>query len=39
MGGYGALKLGIIFPERYKAIASLSGSLRSIEINKEKIQK
>lgn len=39
MGGYGALKLGLIFPKRYKAIAALSGSLRSIEVNKEKIQK
>ena len=39
MGGYGALKLGLIFPDRYKAIATVSGSLRSMEINKDKIQK
>lgn len=39
MGGYGSLKLGLVFPERYNAIAVLSGSLRSIETNKGKIKK
>jgi S-formylglutathione hydrolase FrmB len=38
MGGYGALKLGLCYPERYKAVASLSGSLRSIEDTKLKIE-
>lgn len=37
MGGYGALKLGLCYPERYKAVATLSGSLRSIEETKFKI--
>jgi putative tributyrin esterase len=27
MGGYGALKLGLTFPDRYAAVASLSGAL------------
>lgn len=38
MGGYGALKLGLSYPERYEAVATLSGSLRSIEETKVKIQ-
>lgn len=29
MGGYGAFKLALIFPERYAAAASLSGALRN----------
>jgi putative tributyrin esterase len=37
MGGYGALKLGLCYPERYKAVATLSGSLRSVEDTKLKI--
>lgn len=35
MGGYGAMKLGLIYPERFRGIASLSGSLRSVEENRE----
>ncbi len=31
MGGYGALKLALTYPERYRGVATLSGSLRSIE--------
>lgn len=31
MGGYGALKLALTYPERYSGIATLSGSLRSME--------
>lgn len=38
MGGFGALKMGLTFPERFKGIASLSGSLRSMEENKRKIE-
>lgn len=38
MGGYGALKLGLTYPERYEAIATLSGSLRSIKETKTKIE-
>jgi putative tributyrin esterase len=38
MGGYGALKLGLRCPERYEAIGALSGSLRSMEDTKLKIE-
>ena len=37
MGGYGAMKLGLTYPERFKGIASLSGSLRSVEENRKLI--
>lgn len=37
MGGYGALKLGLTYSERYSAVGTLSGSLRSMEENKSKI--
>lgn len=37
MGGYGAVKWGLTHPEMFSGIASLSGSLRSMAINKEKI--
>lgn len=37
MGGYGALKLGLTYPERYSAVGTLSGSLRSMKENKSKI--
>jgi S-formylglutathione hydrolase FrmB len=37
MGGYGALKLALCYPERYESAATLSGSLRSIEDTKFKI--
>ena len=38
MGGLGALKMGLTYPERFRGIASLSGSLRSMEGNKRKIK-
>lgn len=37
MGGFGAIKWGLTYPERFSGIASLSGSLRDMAINKEKI--
>lgn len=38
MGGYGALKLGLRFPERYAGIGVLSGALRSMAETKALIQ-
>lgn len=38
MGGFGALKMGLTYPGRFRGIASLSGSLRSMEENKRKIK-
>jgi putative tributyrin esterase len=38
MGGYGALKIGLTYPQRYEKIASLSGAIdvdRLYEINKD----
>ena len=35
MGGYGALRLGLVRPERYAAIASLSGALDMVRRAKE----
>lgn len=35
MGGYGAMKLGLTYPERFRGMASLSGSLRSVSENRE----
>ncbi|MHA3773029.1 alpha/beta hydrolase [Verrucomicrobiota bacterium sgz303538] len=35
MGGYGALRLGLVQPERYAAIASLSGALDMVRRAKE----
>lgn len=32
MGGYGALKLGLCYPERFQAIASLSGAIALVEM-------
>ena len=37
MGGYGAFKLGLTFPERFAAAASLSGALDAHELIKVKI--
>lgn len=38
MGGFGALKLGLTNPDKYKGICSLSGSLRSLADTKYKIE-
>ncbi|MGB4590373.1 MAG: alpha/beta hydrolase family protein [Clostridiaceae bacterium] len=38
MGGFGALKMGLTYPDRFRGIASLSGSLRSMAENKRKIE-
>ncbi len=38
MGGYGAMKLGLTYPQRFSGIASLSGSLRSVDENRELIR-
>ena len=38
MGGFGALKLALTYPERFKEIFSLSGSLRPMAINKKLIE-
>lgn len=37
MGGFGALKMGLTFPKRFRGVASLSGSLRSMKDNLAKI--
>lgn len=34
MGGYGAFKLGLLYPERFAAVASLSGALDSVCVTK-----
>ena len=38
MGGFGALKLALTYPERFKEVCSLSGSLRSMAVNEKLIQ-
>ncbi len=38
MGGYGALKLGLTYPERYAAAASLSGAVDIRDVVREKKQ-
>ena len=32
MGGYGAMRIGLIYPERFKAVASFSGALAMAEM-------
>lgn len=39
MGGFGAVKWGLTDPDRFSGIASLSGSLRDMTTNKEKIMR
>lgn len=39
MGGYGAVKWGLTTPELFSGIASLSGSLRSLQETQDKIHK
>lgn len=39
MGGYGAIKWGLTEPELFSGIASLSGSLRTLQDTQEKIMK
>ena len=35
MGGYGAFKLGLLLPERYAAVASLSGAVDMVALSNE----
>lgn len=38
MGGFGAMKLALTYPERFNEVCSLSGSLRSMAVNASLIQ-